>query len=605
MTKAKTKKSPHRRKIKKFSPDGVMLQVQRALIRDLISNNSLRDSLLRQCRSFKTWRGHELPGYHNTNPDMFKRFYQVSNFLKRYVAKKDVYDEETLERVAIESFIRDQSTYGLPKVIPRYASELLDAARGIVGEILGEFEIESLLPHCRFGRRAAAGLPAAEAYLHERVKRLTYSSETQLKLFEYIVADDHILSRCIAEPQRVQWIAYTTVPKSYKAKRGVAPDTSVGGFASLGLGNLMRELLEERTHICLSRAQEFHKLTAMHASKTQKQATLDMSKASDSFTWDHIERLVPESWHKVLKAVRTEKILVGKDEVTLSSFMLMGSGHTFPLQTILFYALSQAAINLCGVHGKAYVFGDDIIMPTPVARPFAKAMAHLGFTINTDKSFWTGKFRESCGGDYYDGWDVRPAMPEGTYERVPRIELCAFYFKVVNSLLKRWDPHEIESTVTLLLSEIDRILGFVPQGIRGTHAEYSALLYDVPYFKTDAYHIASDHGKLACQQYIIEQSVPKMKTRSVAPYYWDALRQASVGHDNLWYLMDNLASTHLCTEADKLQRLFLRLPIPQVGSRNMEGIKVDPKVRVLTNLKYRPRYRYGMVSRPILGMKGQ
>jgi hypothetical protein len=58
------------------------------------------------------------------------------------------------------------------------------------------------------------------------------------------------------------------------------------------------------------------------------------------------------------------------------------------------------------MHGKVRVYGDDIIVPTHNALTVIEVLEAFGFKVNTNKSFWTGKFRESCGAEYYDGHNV-------------------------------------------------------------------------------------------------------------------------------------------------------------------------------------------------------
>jgi hypothetical protein len=52
------------------------------------------------------------------------------------------------------------------------------------------------------------------------------------------------------------------------------------------------------------------------------------------------------------------------------------------------------------------VYGDDIVVPVDYARSVADELEAYGLKVNRRKSFWTGKFRESCGAEYYDGEDV-------------------------------------------------------------------------------------------------------------------------------------------------------------------------------------------------------
>jgi hypothetical protein len=103
----------------------------------------------------------------------------------------------------------------------------------------------------------------------------------------------------------------------------------------------------------------------------------------------------------------------------------MGSALTFPVEamvflTIIFIAIEKhligkgelrqqfSARDVLSFVDRVRVYGDDIIVPTDFAVPVAEELEAFGLKVNFDKSFWTGKFRESCGGDYYDGVDVTP-----------------------------------------------------------------------------------------------------------------------------------------------------------------------------------------------------
>jgi hypothetical protein len=58
--------------------------------------------------------------------------------------------------------------------------------------------------------------------------------------------------------------------------------------------------------------------------------------------------------------------------------------------------------------GQVRVYGDDIIIPVDCVDSVIQTLEAFGLKVNKDKSFWNGKFRESCGGDYYDGEWVTP-----------------------------------------------------------------------------------------------------------------------------------------------------------------------------------------------------
>jgi hypothetical protein len=103
----------------------------------------------------------------------------------------------------------------------------------------------------------------------------------------------------------------------------------------------------------------------------------------------------------------------------------MGSAVTFPVETLLFLAITLAACltaqrqRVClrtirELAGRVAVFGDDIVVPNECRELVIRGLEYLYFKINIDKSFWNGKFRESCGVDAYNGHIITPA-----YYRAP------------------------------------------------------------------------------------------------------------------------------------------------------------------------------------------
>lgn len=420
-------------------------------------------------------------------PHIFKAMAQLKSFHKRLILNTDTPFKE-LSMIGYADFLEAQKTFKLPPLTKNYLWVVLKEAREIVADILGEFDYQEYFSCCAFGKKAALGLPRESSFLDNRIEVLSGSFE-QFAWFQAVRSHDIHLMR--ATRKRLKHVRRsvcrrpvlkgTAVPKSFKAVRIVFPDTVLGGFLSRGLGILLRSRLEANTRIDLKVQQHRHKRWARRGSINGKRATIDESRASDSFVWKHMELLMPVSWHEVLKVVRTRNYRFPefegkKEEVhTFSSYMLMGSGHTFPLQTILFYALSEAVRRLTKTPGTASVYGDDIIVPTGSVLPLITTLERLGFTVNREKSFfeapdieWPSRpfFRESCGGDYYKGVDVRPYMPEDTDREVKLVEYVATLHKAVNGLLERWDPTEVPLTVGRMLGEIEsvqKMISIVPR----------------------------------------------------------------------------------------------------------------------------------------------
>jgi hypothetical protein len=56
--------------------------------------------------------------------------------------------------------------------------------------------------------------------------------------------------------------------------------------------------------------------------------------------------------------------------------------------------------------GRVRVYGDDLIVPVDSVHSVIHSLEHFGARVGVAKSFWIGRFRESCGKEYYDGNDV-------------------------------------------------------------------------------------------------------------------------------------------------------------------------------------------------------
>jgi hypothetical protein len=411
-----------------------------------------------------------VPGVSQSAPSyIFKAAVQLENLDKRIIWPKDRPNKE-LEKESLEGFLESQKDFGFPVHLNAKLGLLVPAVREVVGEILGEFQVDRWLNLCAFGRKAALGLEKRNAYLDIRFQCLN-GTKKQILWFKEALSRNVQLNRAVRQHCRYRFtevnaVAMTAVPKSYKAARIVAPDTTIGGFLSRGLGTYLREQLEANTHIDLALQPDRHKKWACEASLHGHLATLDMSKASDSFVWGHIIKFLPSSWLCAMDAVRTPKVSVLGELYSPSTFMLMGSGHTFPLQTILFYAICEAIRRLTKTRGKVSAYGDDLIVPTRIATICIECLQELGFSINTEKSFYQPAdqdcpsavlFRESCGGDFRNGIDVRPWMPECNLQEekeryVSKYEMLALCYRSMNGLAERWDPDELPETFTYLLA---------------------------------------------------------------------------------------------------------------------------------------------------------
>jgi len=163
-----------------------------------------------------------------------------------------------------------------------------------------------------------------------------------------------------------------------------------------------------------------HKLLARESSITCRNATVDWSSASDCVSIELLRRVLPPKWFSLIYCLRSPVTTILGQSTELQMISSMGNAVTFPLETLVFWAYAIATINTLETDtasrlpdwetfSRASVFGDDCILPTLCAAQFIAVMESVGFIVNKEKSFFgTEQFRESCGGDYLEGYDNRP-----------------------------------------------------------------------------------------------------------------------------------------------------------------------------------------------------
>jgi len=213
------------------------------------------------------------------------------------------------------------------------------------------------------------------------------------------------------------------VPKTLKSPRIIAIEPTYRQYVQQGLCEAIVNGIEKDDflhQIIGFTDQEINRTMACHGSASLDLATLDLSEASDRVSKQHVSRLLG-SYPNLLKGVmacRGEKADVpGHGIISLNKYASMGSALTFPLEamvftTVVFLGIEKALKtqldnkSIKGFVGKVRVYGDDIIVPVETVSCVIAELETYGFVVNASKSFWTGKFRESCGGDFYDGYDV-------------------------------------------------------------------------------------------------------------------------------------------------------------------------------------------------------
>ena len=262
------------------------------------------------------------------------------------------------------------------------------------------------------------------------------------------------------------------VPKTSEISRTICTEPNLNMLFQKGIGAFLEHQLLRRWKISMSFQQGWNRRLARIGSEDGSFGTIDLSSASDSMSLSLLRELLPPYVYRWLEHTRSPYVtLPGGDKVELHMVSSMGNAFTFPLQTILFASIVVASYRVMGIlrqrsfhldqrfevpppcsstRANFGVFGDDIIVRKDSYEFIVRALELFGFRVNVDKSFNTGHFRESCGGDYFRGFDIR-----GVYMK--HLSTSADVYSIINRLV-RWSSRSgimLHRTVSYLLKQVD------------------------------------------------------------------------------------------------------------------------------------------------------
>lgn len=213
-----------------------------------------------------------------------------------------------------------------------------------------------------------------------------------------------------------------TVLKNSTSRRTITVEPVVRQFVQQGFNTLLRDSISRCTVLsrCLALTDQTKNQTlALEGSRTGYWSTIDLKSASDLLSVK-IVKLVFRNHPNLLEGLldcRSPKCISDEYQYTLGKYAGMGNATTFPVQSIVFAVLAMAALlegkrptfgNIKRVSRLVRVYGDDIIVPTSQVHQVVAWIHKAGLIVNLKKTFSTGNFRESCGVDAFQGYDVTP-----------------------------------------------------------------------------------------------------------------------------------------------------------------------------------------------------
>jgi len=352
----------------------------------------------------------------------FELDYQIVSFFRKY---QDFDLGINREELAYDKWLRAEgsckrtndlfrSRWVGASYFPHHVEEVFHLARQKVTEILGTVgprELDCIRSGVRHGPGADTALRRSNSSGYAKYQTTGTITPACVTLYDDIFNSEDSDRRCdFAHHARTEHDSKLSfVPKTARIDRAICIEPRWNIYLQLGIGDLIAKRLRRygQDIKCQERNQEAARRAYDHGL-----GTIDLSSASDSISINLVIDLLSCAdplWYDLLLKSRCHSTLYKGKRIRLEKISSMGNGYTFPLETLIFYALAWAATRYMRADTHTVqVYGDDIIVPRAVFSLLVETLECVGFAVNTDKSYASGSFFESCGKDYFRGREVRP-----------------------------------------------------------------------------------------------------------------------------------------------------------------------------------------------------
>lgn len=372
----------------------------------------------------------------------FYRYSQINSLIKKVPLPCDNSPKEEATRrfyAAEHACKRTNQRLRAARFVGRNPYETyFSLMRKYILRVMGETpQLRSIYSRCKFGPGTSVGLTGNSTHLLRKMGNLSVTPSAvpfaSGALWDHSHIRDYLLSKSIKPDQDGKVVSHVCydpvvfgevcrllfkevdhnniafVPKTAKTDRTIAAEPTLNGYLQLGVDSWLKDRLE-MVGVTL-RDDRKNRALAWQGSRGGHNpfVTIDLSMASDSLAIQLVKELVPDDWFVFLDAIRSPSFRMPEDSTShrYEKFVSMGNGFCFPLQSLIF-AAAVHAVTGCTQHNEFAVFGDDIIVRQSDALLLIELLRYMGFRHNQDKTFVFGSFRESCGGDYLGGVNVRP-----------------------------------------------------------------------------------------------------------------------------------------------------------------------------------------------------
>lgn len=329
----------------------------------------------------------------------------VTDAVRRERAIEKWLNRELTNRVTNQRILHcdyDDYLFGDKKGRPVSAREIIDWCRTSITRVLGDE------PH--WGELSGSFSGGASTSIRRGIGMISRKYQEGTDITDGAIQHYLRLSTSVVPMPRdftvIDGNVMFTVPKTSEIDRVACKEPDLNMYCQKAVGDVIRRRL--RLNGVDLNDQRINQALAKEGSITGDLATIDLSSASDSVTTQVVIEMLPFEWAQLLMDLRSPVTVI--DGVSHQNEMIssMGNAFTFELESLLFWTLTRCVAWFTGTPGRISVYGDDIICPSGIYEELRIAFEYFGFTINPEKSFASGPFRESCGKHWFKGQDVTP-----------------------------------------------------------------------------------------------------------------------------------------------------------------------------------------------------
>lgn len=398
----------------KRNDDGAAVELFQQLCVSIDTPRSLCCYLLSKYSEWQQYLDLDCDAGRYLDPHSYFRDAQITSFLSKYPSLPGLQIDRRGR--AYKKFLEAENQCELTNnrfrefwetgLISPSVGAVLHIAQRKISSILGPVpSLESL--DFRFGPGASFGV-RGDTSVYKKLSSGLEASASMLNVLPQFLMEfpGWLEPETMADITIVRGSELTFVPKNAKVDRPICIEPLLNGLYQKGVGSYIRKRLKSAN--CDIRSQSRNQDLASIA-HIKGLATIDLSSASDTISYNLVQDLLPCEWFDFLECARCGRYSLEGKWFNFHKFSSMGNAYTFELETLLFLALSRATCDFLHLStDDVNAYGDDIVIPRAAASLLQEVLSWCGFTMNTEKSFIDGQFFESCGHDYFFGCDVRP-----------------------------------------------------------------------------------------------------------------------------------------------------------------------------------------------------